>query len=122
MFETYYYIDEEKIDCYLSDFSRHTKIKNKKLSVDISLPFIKVSSSGKLTIKDSTLLSTDASKISKIFSSSSNFTSTVAQHATRINRLARIIQRSGSSNQSTTTVTPPVTTSVMTANAIDYQA
>ncbi len=56
MFETYYYIDEEKIDCYLSDFSRHTKIKNKKLSVDISLPFIKVSSSGEFS-KDLSLLS-----------------------------------------------------------------
>ena len=105
----------ERAEKKLKKFLKENKEKQKKIG-------IKVSSSGKLTIKDSTLLSTDASKISKIFSSSSNFTSTVAQHATRINRLARIIQRSGSSNQSTTTVTPPVTTSVMTANAIDYQA
>lgn len=46
MFETYYYIDEEKIDCYLSDFTRHSKVKNRKLSVEVSLPFIKFSSAG----------------------------------------------------------------------------
>lgn len=56
MFETYYYIDEEKVDCYLSDFSRPAKTKNKKLSVEISLPFIKVSSSGEFS-KDLSLLS-----------------------------------------------------------------
>lgn len=87
---------------------------------------IKVSSSGKIALKDSTLLATNASKIGKIFSSSNNFTSTIAQYATKINRYARTLQRSGSSaNQATTdtTVTPPVTTtSVMTANAIDYRA
>lgn len=104
------------------------KLKNfiKEYKDDLEELGIKVASSGKITLKDSTLLATNASKIGKIFSSSSNFTSTIAQHATRINRFARTLQRSGSSaNQTTanTPATPPVTTtSVMTANAIDYQA
>ena len=46
MFETYYYIDEEKLDCYLSDFYRPKKLKNKGISLEVSLPFIKVSADG----------------------------------------------------------------------------
>ncbi|MGN0818702.1 MAG: hypothetical protein ACI4L9_07010 [Candidatus Coproplasma sp.] len=49
MFETYYYIDEEKIDCYLSDFSRSTKHKKFNLSLEVTLPFIKVTANGEFS-------------------------------------------------------------------------
>lgn len=46
MFETYYYIDEEKIDCYLSDFYRSKRITGKSFGVEVNLPFIKISAEG----------------------------------------------------------------------------
>lgn len=46
MFETYYYIDEEKIDCYLSYFYRSKSIKGKRFGVEVNLPFIKISAEG----------------------------------------------------------------------------
>lgn len=49
MFETYYYIDEEKLDCYLSDFCRHPKLKKGKINVALTLPFIKIDASGEYT-------------------------------------------------------------------------
>ena len=49
MFENYLYIDEEKIDCYLSDFSRPSKTKEKTVCAEISLPFIKITTSGEFT-------------------------------------------------------------------------
>lgn len=39
----YFYIDQDKLDCYLSDFSRPKKIKGGNLDVEITLPFIKIS-------------------------------------------------------------------------------
>lgn len=104
------------------------KLKNfvKENKEDLEELGIKVSSSGKITLKDSELLATNASKIGKIFSSSGNFTSTIAQYATKINRYARTMQRTGSSANKAaadTPAAPPVTTaSVMAANTIDYQA
>ena len=103
-------------------------VKNNK--DDLEELGLKVSSSGKITLKDSTLLATSASKIGKTFSSSSDFTSTIAKYATKVNRFARNLQLSGSSaNQATTENpnVPPITTNsieeaIMTANAIDYRA
>lgn len=103
------------------------KLKNfvKEHKDDLEELGVKVSSSGKITLKESTLLSSSPSKVGKIFSDSSDFTSTVAKYATKISRISKNLLRSGSSaNPSTATTTSdlPVTTSIMTANAIDYKA
>lgn len=103
------------------------KLKNfvKEYKDDLEELGVKVSSSGKITLKESTLLSSSPSKVGKMFSDSSDFTGTVVKYATKISRISRNLLRSGSSvNQSTVTTTTdlPVTTSIMTANAIDYKA
>jgi ElaB/YqjD/DUF883 family membrane-anchored ribosome-binding protein len=103
------------------------KLKNyiKANKDDLEELGVKVSSSGKLTLKESTLLSTSPSKVGKMFSSSNELTSTVSKYAAKIGRISKNMLRSGSSvnNQSENTVTDlPVTTDTMTATTIDYQA
>lgn len=85
---------------------------------------IKVSSSGKLSIDETTLLSTSPKKVGKFFSSSNDFSGNVTKYVTRVSRIAKTLVQSAASVKSTadTTENLPVTTSMMTANAIDYKA
>lgn len=107
----------------LSKYIKNNKDELEKLGV-------KVSSSGKLTVDKETLLSTSASKVETFFSDDNEFSNTVTQHATRINRIMRNLARTGNSQTKkkpsttgNTTVTPPVTTSTNApATSIDFRA
>lgn len=106
------------------------KLKNfiKENKDDLEDIGIKVSSSGKLTLDKETLLSSSSSKVGKLLSENNTISSTIAQYATRINRISYNLLRSGSSltkkiaTTEASTANLPVTTANMTANSIDYKA
>lgn len=98
---------------------------NKSALEDIG---IKVTSSGKLKLDKTDLLSSSAAKVKKVLSDKSEFTGMVTKYATQISRFARNLRLSSNSAQKKKT-TPtnsipnlPVTTQTMTSNAIDYKA
>lgn len=106
----------------LSKYIKNNKDELEKLGV-------KVSSSGKLSVDKETLLTTSASKVERFFSDDNEFSNTVSQYATRMNRIMRNFARIGNSqkkNTGTATTTPttnlPVTSSNAPATSIDFRA
>lgn len=86
---------------------------------------ISISSSGKLSLKEDTLLSCKPKKIGKIFSSDNDFTKTTAKYATSISRIIKNLALSGNTAGKKTAETLsslPVTPSTMTATKIDFKA
>lgn len=86
---------------------------------------ISISSSGKLSLKEDTLLSCKPKKIGKIFSSDNDFTKTTAKYATSISRIIKNLALSGNTAGKKTVETLsslPVTPSTMTATKIDFKA
>jgi len=108
---------EKKLKNYIKE--------NKSALEDIG---IKVTSSGKLKLDKTELLSCSTSKVKKVLSDKSEFTGMVVKYATRISRFAKNLRLSGNSAQKkkTTPANPslnlPVTTQTMTSNAIDFKA
>lgn len=108
---------EKKLKNYIKE--------NKSALEDIG---IKVTSSGKLKLDKTKLLSSNSSKVKKVLSDKSEFTGTVVKYATRINRFAKNLHLPATSaaKKNTTPANPsadlPVTTQTMTANAIDFKA
>lgn len=106
----------------LSKFIKNNKEDLEKLGV-------KVSSSGKLSVDKETLLTTSASKVERFFSDDNEFSGTITQFATKMNRIAKNLSRTGNSQmkKNTNTIvgtptTPPVTTSNAPATSIDFRA
>lgn len=105
----------------LSKYIKENKDELEKLGV-------KVSSSGKLSVDKETLLSTTASKLEEFFSGDNEFTNTVTQYATRINRIAKNLARIGNSQKkasgkaSASAANLPVTLSNTPAGSIDFKA
>lgn len=89
---------------------------------------INLASSGKLNLKEETLLECKPNKIGKVFSADSDFTKTISKHATSINRFMKTLSMSGNSvtkknSASATSLSAlPVTPSTMTATKIDFKA
>lgn len=89
---------------------------------------INLASSGKLNLKEETLLECKPNKIGKVFSSDSDFTKTISKHATSINRFMKTLSMSGNSvtkknsGSATSLSALPVTPSTMTATKIDFKA
>ena len=106
----------------LSKFIKNNKEDLEKLGV-------KVSSSGKLSVDKETLLTTSASQVERFFSDDNEFSGTITQFATKMNRIAKNLSRTGNSQmkKNTNTIvgtptTPPVTTSNAPATSIDFRA
>lgn len=98
---------------------------NKSTLEDIG---IKVTSTGKLKLDKTDLLSSSTTKVKKVLSDKSEFTGMVTKYATQISRFAKNLRLSSNSAQKKKTAATnpalnlPVTTQTMTSNAIDFKA
>lgn len=113
--------DLSRIEKQLAKFVKSNKDDLEELGISIS-------SSGKLNLKEETLLSCKPNKIGKVFSADNDFTKTTSKYATKINRLMKAVSMSGNSVQKKTSATAstlsalPVTPSTMTSTKIDFKA
>ena len=88
---------------------------------------IKLTSSGKLELKKTTLATTSPSKVKKVLKEKDDLIGNVSKHATRIIRFARNMALNGNSSTkktttSTETTTPPVTTAFDITSQFDSLA
>lgn len=87
---------------------------------------IKLSSSGKLELKKTTLATSTPSKVAKVLRDRDNLIGNVSKHATRMTRLARNMALNGNSNNkkpaNTEAATPPVTTAFDITSQFDSMA
>lgn len=87
---------------------------------------IKLSSSGKLELKKTTLATSTPSKVAKVLRDKDNLIGNISKHSTRMIRLARNMALNGNSSNKKTTVkepvTPPVTTAFDIPNQFDSMA
>ena len=87
---------------------------------------IKLSSSGKLELKKTTLATSTPSKVAKVLRDKDNLIGNVSKHATRIVRIARNMGLNGNSaskkTTTTETTTPPVTTAFDIVSQFDSMA